>query len=719
MLRELADRIFGWQFFVDAFAQAHYGWKPVVALRSLAAIYLCACTLAFSLRATWVFLPNLRAPLRWGTVFAVGMWTSTLGFHILRSLGAFTLLGALAGCTLLLFASVRAMPERVSLQQAARREWRAVCCVMRLLRRSSFSFANGCFAAVGCLFAVRGLIIPPLGWDTHTYHGPRAALFLQTGQLTFDPGPSVYMLYRHFFAGGEVFMAWAMLPFHSDMLVNLATTAQWLWLGLSTWAVARELGAREPYASTSAALIMFAPVVLGALNSGYVDIVLAAALLQGIALVIWCMRRFRTSVAVVSAMSMGIAAGIKLTGIAPAVVFAIPLVLRLVGEPSLRPKRKLAGLAALTACALIPAAPWIWLAWSETGAPFSPMPIKLAGLTLGVSNPAIDWYYDRPDLSPYDWGFELIALEKMFESVGNFTPTLGSLSALPLLAFPFGMFVLARRDLFSVLLVLAAVATSVFMHFSPAMNATRLTMPWSTARYVMGSFGLALAVGSLIGRSRFRGLASAYRGLALLYPLHAIVLGVTWGWGEWESRELLFVGGAIAVGYVAVRSVNNVRRRLVLAVVLFAVGCSALQVRRDETRERAFATSFALHFTANYWAPMTRYIDHKPRRIAITGGPKQNSDHWFGYFLLGPRLANRVMYVPPTRDGGIADNGPRGDLERRADEASWRARLLARNIGAVMSFAPRSLEQKWMDAAPDHYRRVAGQEELGLYRVVR
>jgi hypothetical protein len=223
----------------------------------------------------------------------------------------------------------------------------------------------------------------------------------------------------------------------------------------------------------------------------------------------------------------------------------------------------------------------------------------------------------------------------------------------------------------------------------------------------------------LIGRSRFRGFASAYRWLALLYPAHAIVLGLTLGWGEWEARELVFVGAGIALSCVAVRRASSLRRQLAVAVVLFAVGCSALQVRRDETRERAFGTSFALHLSSNYWAPMTHIIDRKPRRIAITGGPKQNSDHWFGYVLLGPRLANRVVYVPPTRDGGIADNGPHGDLERRADAASWHARLLAGKIGAVMTFGPRSLEQQWMDAAPDLYRRVAGEAETGLYRVLR
>ncbi|HKU36520.1 MAG TPA: hypothetical protein VJR89_00195, partial [Polyangiales bacterium] len=100
-------------------------------------------------------------------------------------------------------------------------------------------------------------------------------------------------------------------------------------------------------------------------------------------------------------------------------------------------------------------------------------------------------------------------------------------------------------------------------------------------------------------------------------------------------------------------------------------------------------------------------------------GPNRYSDHWLAYFLLGPRLENRVLYVPPTRDGGIADVGPLGDFESRADEASWHARLLAAKVSAVMSFLPVSLEQRWMEAAPDRYRKMAGTEAWGLFRVER
>jgi hypothetical protein len=726
MLRELADGILGWQAFIDAFAQANYGWEPAVALRSLAAIYLCACTLSFSLRAAWIFMPEIGVPMRWGAVFAIGMWTSTFGFHVLRSLDAFTLTWSLLACTLLLLATLRVMPERISLREAGRREWRAVRRIARLGRRSRFGSINGCFAAVACLFALRGLIIPPLGWDTFTYHGPRAALWLQTGQLTFDPGPSLYMFYRHFFAGGEVLMAWAMLPFHSDLLVNAATFFQWLGLGLATWALARELGAREPYASTSAGLIMFAPVALGELNSGYVDIVLSAALAQGIALAVACLRRFRAPIALVATMAMGVASGIKLTGIAPAVVFAIPLLLRLLVEPALRPKHRLALLAAGAACALLPAAPWIWLAWTETGRPFSPMPVSIAGLALGASNPAAEWYHDQPGLMPFTWAAEKVALLKLFAPVHEFSPALGSLSILPLLALPLGLLGLARRQPLTALLVVAALLASVLTHFSPAMNAARLQLPATTARFLIASLALAFAVGALIGCSRYRALASAYRYLALLYPLHAVILGLRWGWGLWETREILIAASLIALGCVAVRSCNTLRRKLAVAVLLFGVGSSALQVRRDETREIAFTTSFALHSDGQsphsggqYWGPLTRYIDSKPRRIAITAGPSKYADHWHGYFLLGPRLNNRVLYVPPTRDGGVADIGPRGDLESRASEASWRARLLAWDVGAVMTFLPRSLEQSWMDAAPERYRKVAGRAEWGLYRVVR
>jgi hypothetical protein len=717
MLRELLDAIVGLDALREAFSAAHYGWNPDIALRSLAAIWLCACTLAISLRAAHWLLPGVGVPLRWSSVFGIGMWLATVGFHLLRSLGLFKLQYALIACSGLLAITLFAAPGRVPLAAALRHERRALRRVFQLFRRGRYNLWTGCFISFAALLALRSLIIPPLGWDTLTYHGPRAALWLQTGQFTYDPGPGPYSVYRHLFSGGEVFAAWAMLPFRSDLLVNLATTAQWIGLGLASWALARALGLREPYAAASASVVMFAPTVQLEVGSGYVDVVLNTALLHGIALAVHCLRRLSAPACVVAAMSIGVAAGIKLTGAPPGVIVASMLVLRLLSARGLAWMHKLGYLLLSCLCALIPVAPWTMAAWRETGYPLSPFPVQIWGFKLGLADPALQWYQERPELTAFDWAAEKAALLKLFSSVDHFNESLGSLAVIPILVFPLGLLIFGRRRPITALTLAAAAAAPVFAHFSAAMNAPRLLWAPSTARYLITTLAIIVPLSFAVCRTNVW-VGRSYRLLALMYPLTYSVLAARRGWAKWEIREVIIVTAGVLLAVCWVQTCKSPRSRLALGLLLCMVGCSALQVRRDETRQRAFAESFALHSSPREWSDAVPWIDAPgPHRIALTGGARQASDRWFQYFLFGPRLRNRVYYVPPTRDGGIAHFGPHGDLDDRADEPSWRARLRAARITEIATFAPRSMEQRWMDAAPEHYEKLVGTEHWGLYRL--
>jgi hypothetical protein len=86
---------------------------------------------------------------------------------------------------------------------------------------------------------------------------------------------------------------------------------------------------------------------------------------------------------------------------------------------------------------------------------------------------------------------------------------------------------------------------------------------------------------------------------------------------------------------------------------------------------------------------------------------------------MGRRLQNRLRYVVPTRDGGVAHYGKGGDLDQRADRASWLGRLDLAGATEVLTFPPRSIEQGWMDEAGDRFEKLAGKDDWGLYRVRR
>jgi hypothetical protein len=649
----------------------------------------------------------------------VGTWVATMGFHVLRGVGLFNLPAALVSVTALAAVTVFVKPERSPWLWSLSRELRALLAVLRLFGRGKYWFVSALFGAYVLLIAVRSLIVPPLGWDTMTYHGPRAVLWITSDKFTFDAGVGSYDFYRHFISGGEVLSAWAMLPFHSDMFLNLAGVFQWLGVGLASWALARAIGLKEPFAATSACALMFAPTLQLEVNSGYVELALNSALLQGIALAVYCMRRPSVSGALLCALALGVAAGIKLPGIPPAAIVAAVLALRLLLSRQLGWREKLLAATGGTLVALLPPAPFLLRAWRDTGYPLSPMPVKLLGHTLGVASSAMRWYQERPQLQAYTWRAEKNALLALFSPPSEVNESLGLLCLIPLLVFPFGLFALARRrPLVAFALLLAALAP-VAAHFSPSIAAVRLLRSISAARFLIPTIALVIPI-SLAWCRRDGALSQAYRRLLLFYPLVASVVAVRRGWGDWETRDATVIAITLML---AISLLWQLRRRrlqvMLLGLALLTAGAVLLQARRDDTRHQAYQKGYALHGFSRFWTEAPAIIDDvdRPHRIAITGGPDHSSDKWFYYFFLGARFQNSVQYVPPTRDGGVAHFGPHGDLDERADKESWVRRIVAAGITDVITFPPRSIEQSFMDATPERFEQVSGKKDWGLYRL--
>ncbi|MDB4991040.1 MAG: hypothetical protein JWN04_6218 [Myxococcaceae bacterium] len=721
--------ITGLRDFIDATVEAHYWLSISVVLRALVAFWLIGCTLLFSVRAVRVALPALSLPLRWSSILGVGMYVSTLGFHALRGLGLFNLPAAVVSASVLAAIAVYVEPSRVPWQWALRREYRSVAAVVRLIARRKYVFAVSLFAAYVLLTGARSLIVPPLGWDTITYHGPRMVHWLQTNQFTYDQGPGPYSFYRHFISGGEVLMVWTMLPFHSDLFANLGTIVQWLGVGSACWGLARALGVREPFAATSAGLIMLLPVLALEMNSGYVEAPLNLALLLGIALAVHCLRRPSGATAVAAAMSLGLAAGIKLPGAPPGVIVLAALMVRLVFARKLRLSERVRYIGLSIVAAALPVLPWAYQAYRETGYPLSPMPVKLLGLTLGVSSPAMQWYQDRPGVVPYTWGAETAALRGLFMEVAvpeDFIgPSLGATSLLPLLVALVGLLVLLRKRPLLGAVMAAALAAPWLTHFSAGLTIPRLLWSVSVARYMIVLLGLAFPV-SFVWCKPGRPASQAYRRILLLISLWTASITLRFGFGGWELRELLFVGSValLALGSCWLLFSRGVlassgKLRMLLSGLVLALLCSALQLRRDQTRSLAYRISFALHNSPRFWAGAVAKVDEPGvvHRIALTSGPQQNADYWFHYFFFGSRLQNTIGYVPPTVDGMVAHWGPYGDLPARANRESWLSRLDAGNLTDVLTFPPRSLEQGWMDELPAKFEKLDGSSDWGLYRL--
>lgn len=690
---------------------------------ALASAYLIACTWLCAARITRWLLPRSGLPLYLSSVFGVGMWLATAGFHLLIALHAFRLPFALLGCTLLTGLVLRLLPLP---RGFLRREWRSWRALYTCAKRSRYRALTGLFALFAALIALRSVVIPPLGWDTTTYHGPRAALWVSSGQFTFDDGAGAYNFYRLFFSGGEIFSAWAMLPFHSDLLANLASVFQWLGVFLGSWALARALGLREPFAATSAGVVMFLPAVQMEVNSGYVELALNAALLQGCALAVSCLRRPAAGKALLCALSLGVAAGVKLPGVPPALIIASAAALRLLftRKVAWAPKLMAAGVGSL--CALLPPLPFMLQAYRATGYPLSPMPVHAFGHTFGVASAMVQWYQARPKLAPYTWPAEKQALQDVFSPLARFNESLGTLSVIPLLLLPIGLFALARRRPVVALVLLCAAIAPVLAHFGPELSAVRLARAPSSTRFLLPTMALVIPISSC-WCSPGGALSQLYRRCLLVYPLTVCCLAFKRGFGDWEYGELCGMGlialiWGTGLGWLYRRPpLRAAGARALSGLALWVLALVLLQVRRDHTRELAYRHSYALHGFPRYWADGVGFVDEpgQVHRLAITGGADISSDKWFHYFFLGRRFQNPIRYISPTRDGGVAQFGPNGDLDKRADKAAWLERLNAAGITEVLTFPPTSIEQKYMDKDPEHFERLKGGHEWGVYRVKR
>ena len=243
---------------------------------SVAALHLVGATVYASYRLAWALLGPCSPLIRMAATITIGAWLATTGFHLLFTLSLFQLPVAAAAAFGLAFAA-SFVPGNRSIRSLFGEDWE------HLRRDWGDTLTAGerlsIYVAVptACLVLVRGLVLPPLGWDWLTYHGLRSAHFVQESSWTFGPAPGPWSKYRHFLAGAEVLDAWAMLPFHSDLLVNVCTWVQWLALGISAAALSEVLGLGLRKAVIAGVAVLFVPTALALALSGYVDNALSTA----------------------------------------------------------------------------------------------------------------------------------------------------------------------------------------------------------------------------------------------------------------------------------------------------------------------------------------------------------------------------------------------------------------------------------------------------------
>jgi len=120
----------------------------------------------------------------------------------------------------------------------------------------------------------------------------------------------------------------------------------------------------------------------------------ALALVAACALAIHALRRDAPCALLLCGAALGVGLGIKIFALPVATIGGLTVAALALARD--RGGWTLATTGAGAGLLVLAAAPWFVGTWLRTGYPLSPMPVEVAGITLGRANPSLLWYMDRP-----------------------------------------------------------------------------------------------------------------------------------------------------------------------------------------------------------------------------------------------------------------------------------------------------------------------------------
>ena len=628
------------------------------------------------------------ASLLLATAEAVGIGLLLGGFGVLRIGYALALQ---AGLVLLLLKGNRGIePARAIF----RRSWEIL--------REHPALALVTVHAIGSE-ALRGLLRPPLAWDSLMYHLLLTGTWLRDGNLSPVFGNIPVNYYGYVPANGAVWYWWWMAPSHSEFWVNLAALPHWVLLGLAAGAVARELGAKRHW-PLAAFLVLLTPTVVRFAATQYVDIFVGAVLLSATLFALRWLRTPREPAwrhALLAGAGLGLAAGAKVLGVPYAMALAGAAVLLARGSWGRRVPQLL---AAVMVAALLGS--FFYLRNVSLGA--DPLALACEQTASGKEN-ANKPTFPRKN-SVIDLSHKMFVEGQLLEAfLGADVPQFVELGVGPqafvlllaALALPFA---LGRDRWRESLMVTAQVwAELAFWLAVPFAKASHV---FANIRYLIPAIGLSFAGAVALGEKRkipdrwMEGitLVLLLQGLLQLNPRMPIGVRLTMAF-----VDLAVVALALSPG---LREFAFRRRRgLALAALALALlGAPFLTRFRVQDRERALAHEYTAHQTTiRYQAAGWGWLDRHGGSGAVAAVHSPNN--YFMYPAMGPRLERDVRYVNLNRaDRRYAIAYPQCQPRVDPSAEAWVANLTRQRIRWVhlsrYPQVPFTVEKDWAETRP-------------------
>ena len=566
------------------------------------------------------------------------------------------------------------------------------------------------------LHLLRVLALPLLSWDTLTYHGLKAGSWVQTGGWLLLDAPGAWESYRSFLGGGEIFTAWAMLFLRSDALAGIPDIFFWLYLVVICSCLAVQAGLSRTSSFAVAAAIACSFEFSGLVGSGYVDTTATVFLLASIFFSVQYLRNDDFVSASLAFAASGLASSVKVNAMAAAIVTMAVFFLMVIKRHGFELRKWLVWLLLFAA----PVVQWLAFNYYITGFPLGCAPAKIGSLILGALPPNLEWFFDRPDLSPYNLVFEI---RSFIQAVYCY----GFALLFILLSIPGAMREMRRHPAENALKCML-ICVVFGLYFSPSFSVIRLGWPTLNGRFIAPAM-LLLALFALHDLQKFRYGNTFLEFVAAATSLHGGYNFLFVYYFDRDAIELYMLGisvfltlSLVVAQHMAFASLREklFRRSVALLLVAMILVPAAAGYFKNSFRS-AYLHCWTLHAFKKDWVPgLIRLLqEDKPLHIAFAYGPEKIGHQVFIAPFLGAGLQNRVSYITPEKNGKIIYYHPEQLKMSQPDYQSWKSRLELAGITHLVTFLPAPVELKWAEENPDSFTRLEGDGKTwGVYRFV-
>ncbi len=586
---------------------------------------------------------------------------------------------------------------------------------------------------IACGFVVllslsRALLMPPLSWDSLTYHLTFAAYWVQKGSLLKFIAPDQIIENACLPINGELFAAWLMLPFHSDLLVNIMNFPLTLLGGIACYAISRELGLARKEAAFAPALLCFAPVIYAQITTAYVDNAVFAFCAAAALFALRYLRTGQLGDGLLALSAAGILIGIKYTGIPVAVLIIL----------AMAATRPVPSCTAVRRCGMLCAGLLILCAVGgrqyainalDARNPLYPVPVKLFGRVLAEGSKQLEqvdaWaagYEARRGMDRLSfWEREQVKLQYLPRSAGpKFLFFLMVASLAPLVR---PRHIPGRQWYF-----LAAAWTVPIALFYTGTSADYIRKAFwieGSTRFLSPFIALFTIQALLLIKRFIRNFDHVAFFFAALVIWDLLYVNTAHVWEIEVLYPLLLLGGLMVISLGLVLATGALPARvppwLTVAALLslLTAGCCLLQDFRDSTRYAYYRRHYdyfnvpKISELVNGWEFLDRPGEKK--RVALSVGWDPPGHIWFFYPLMGRRLQNEAMYISSRYrrevPAWLHQNMLRGD-----DRNLWLANLGEKKPDYIVAAEPWPNEAAWMEGDRETFRLVFSDKRCRIFR---